>query len=81
MDKVSLKIRMLYNAFGAAEKKIEWAVVEVSSFQLETTDLPQDAFAAAAILNLQEDHLDRHGSLEAYHALKRKLLGFSRNAF
>ncbi len=62
----------------ALEGVVEWAVVEVSSFQLETTDLPQDAFEAAAILNLQEDHLDRHGSVEAYHALKRRLLGMVR---
>ena len=55
-----------------------WAVVEVSSFQLETTNLPPDAFAAAAVLNLQEDHLDRHGSIEVYHALKRKLLSMTR---
>ncbi len=55
----------------------EWAVVEVSSFQMETTELPPDAFVAAAILNLQEDHLDRHGSAEAYHALKRRLLRFA----
>ena len=51
-----------------------WAVVEVSSFMMETTDLPSDTFEAAAILNLQEDHLDRHGSVEIYHGLKRKLL-------
>ncbi len=51
-----------------------WAVVEVSSFQLETTWLPPDAFVAAAVLNLQEDHLDRHGRIETYHALKRRLL-------
>ena len=55
-----------------------WAVVEVSSFQLETTTLPPDTFEAAAILNLQEDHLDRHGSVEVYHGLKRKLMGFAR---
>ena len=53
------------------------AVVEVSSFQMETTDLPSDTFDAAAILNLQEDHLDRHGSVAIYHALKRKLLDFA----
>jgi len=53
------------------------AVVEVSSFQMETTYLPSDTFEAAAILNLQEDHLDRHGSVEVYHALKRKLLDFA----
>ena len=52
------------------------AVVEVSSFQMETTDLASDAFEAAAILNLQEDHLDRHGSLEVYHGLKLRLLDF-----
>lgn len=54
-----------------------WAVVEVSSFQMETTELPPDAFVAAAILNLQEDHLDRHGAVETYHSLKRRLLDFA----
>ena len=55
-----------------------WAVVEVSSFQLETTTLAPDTFEAAAILNLQEDHLDRHGGVEVYHQLKRKLLTFAK---
>ena len=58
--------------------QLKYAVVEVSSFQMETTDLPPDTFEAVAILNLQEDHLDRHGSVETYHALKRKLLNFSK---
>ena len=57
---------------GIGDRK--WAVVEVSSFMMETTELPSDTFEAAAILNLQEDHLDRHGSVEVYHGLKRKLL-------
>ncbi len=54
---------------------LPWAVVEVSSFQMETTDdfRPE----AAALLNLQEDHLDRHGTKEAYHALKRRLLALA----
>ena len=55
-----------------------WAVVEVSSFMMETTTLPPDTFEAAAILNLQEDHLDRHGSVEVYHGLKKKLMNFAR---
>ena len=55
-----------------------WAVVEVSSFQMETTTLSPDTFEAAAILNLQEDHLDRHGCVEVYHGLKRRLLGMCR---
>lgn len=60
------------NPYGA------WAVVEVSSFQMETTTLPPDAFEAAALLNLQGDHLDRHGSLEVYHGLKRRLLDMAK---
>ena len=62
---------------GAA---LPWAVVEVSSFQLETTCLPEDAFEAAALLNLQEDHLDRHGHVSVYHALKRQLLAMTPRA-
>ena len=58
--------------------QLQWAVVEVSSFQMETTELPPDTFEAAAVLNLQEDHLDRHGSVAVYHALKRKLLTFAK---
>lgn len=65
----------------SAVGECDWAVVEVSSFQLETTALPPDSFEAAAILNLQEDHLDRHGSVAVYHALKRRLLGMARRAF
>lgn len=62
----------------AAPSTQQWAVVEVSSFMLETTNLPPGTFEAAAILNLQEDHLDRHGSVEVYHALKRRLLAMTR---
>jgi len=56
----------------------DWAVVEVSSFQMETTNLPPDAFEAATVLNLQEDHIDRHGSVAAYHAAKMRLLGMAK---
>ena len=58
-----------------------WAVVEVSSFQLETTRLPPDTFEAAAVLNLQADHLDRHVSPDVYHALKRSLLTMAKLRF
>jgi UDP-N-acetylmuramoylalanine--D-glutamate ligase len=56
-------------------------VVEVSSFMLETTALPAGTFEAAAVLNLQEDHLDRHGSVAVYHALKRRLLAMADVAY
>ena len=46
-------------------------VVEVSSFQLETVDRLQPF--VATWLNLTPDHLDRHGTLEAYAALKQRL--------
>ena len=62
-------------------EKPGWAVVEVSSFMMETTTLPPDTFEAAAILNLQEDHLDRHGSVEVYHGLKRKLLTMAKSGY
>ena len=65
------------SASDRSDGDASWAVVEVSSFMLETTELPSDTFAAAAILNLQEDHLDRHGSVAVYHGLKRKLLGMT----
>jgi UDP-N-acetylmuramoylalanine--D-glutamate ligase len=62
---------------GANGLRLPPAVVEVSSFQMERTQLPGDAFIAAAVLNLQEDHLDRHGSVEVYHNLKLRLLDFA----
>jgi UDP-N-acetylmuramoylalanine--D-glutamate ligase len=47
------------------------AVVEVSSFQLETIDAFRPE--VALILNLQADHLDRHGSFEAYALAKYRI--------
>jgi UDP-N-acetylmuramoylalanine--D-glutamate ligase len=46
-------------------------VCECSSFQLE--DTIDFAPECAVILNLESDHLDRHGSLEAYHQAKLKV--------
>ena len=47
-------------------------VVELSSFQLERC--PTFAPEVAIVLNLGEDHLDRHHTLEAYHQAKRNLV-------
>jgi UDP-N-acetylmuramoylalanine--D-glutamate ligase len=46
-------------------------VLELSSFQLER--LPAYPFAAATVLNLSDDHLDRHGTMAAYGAAKRRV--------
>ena len=48
-----------------------FAVVEVSSYQLELTEV--FASDAAAILNLAPDHLTRHGSMDAYAAAKARI--------
>ena len=55
-----------------------WAVVEVSSFQLETTQLAADTFEASVVLNVQEEHLDRHGDMSVYYELKHRLAAMSR---
>ncbi len=47
-------------------------VLELSSFQLELTN--SLAPTVAAILNITPDHLDRHGSFEAYVAAKARIL-------
>jgi UDP-N-acetylmuramoylalanine--D-glutamate ligase len=46
-------------------------IVEVSSFQLETTETFHPWIAV--LLNLSSDHLDRHGSMEVYGAAKAKI--------
>jgi UDP-N-acetylmuramoylalanine--D-glutamate ligase len=53
-------------------------VLEISSFQMETTD--SLAPLAATVLNVSADHLDRHGTLERYAELKEKLLKAAEHA-
>ena len=46
-------------------------VLELSSFQLEFTESLRSN--AAAVLNVSPDHMDRHGSLERYAAIKARI--------
>jgi UDP-N-acetylmuramoylalanine--D-glutamate ligase len=48
-----------------------WSVLEVSSFQLEST--VEFKPAIAVILNITPDHLDRHGSFENYIQAKERI--------
>jgi UDP-N-acetylmuramoylalanine--D-glutamate ligase len=48
-----------------------WVACEVSSFQLE--DVHELALDVAVLLNLEPDHLDRHGTFEAYRAAKLRI--------
>ena len=50
------------------------SVLEVSSFQLETVETFKPRIAM--VLNITPDHLDRHGSFEAYAALKARITEF-----
>jgi UDP-N-acetylmuramoylalanine--D-glutamate ligase len=49
-------------------------VLEVSSFQLESTDFAGLSPIAATVLNISQDHLDRHGSLQHYAKIKETAL-------
>jgi UDP-N-acetylmuramoylalanine--D-glutamate ligase len=49
------------------------AVMELSSFQLEVMTRSVDV---ACVLNITPNHLDRHASMEAYLAAKRRILEF-----
>ncbi len=53
------------------ETSVQWVILEVSSFQLEW--VKEFRPSIGALLNLGEDHLDRHGSLEEYLSLKLRL--------
>jgi len=47
-----------------------WVVCEVSSFQMEASAVRPDV---GVFLNLSRDHLERHGTMEAYGAVKARL--------
>jgi UDP-N-acetylmuramoylalanine--D-glutamate ligase len=56
---------------GPEAARTELFVIELSSYQLETTS--SLALDAAAMLNLSQDHLDRYGSMEAYALAKERI--------
>ncbi len=49
------------------------AVLELSSFQLQQMTCSPDV---SAVLNITPNHLDRHGTMEAYTAAKARILAF-----
>jgi UDP-N-acetylmuramoylalanine--D-glutamate ligase len=62
--------RALCDLDGAVEPG-GWIVVELSSFQLE--DVERFRPRIAVLLNLEPDHLDRHGTFEDYAAAKLRV--------
>jgi UDP-N-acetylmuramoylalanine--D-glutamate ligase len=56
-------------------KADDLAILELSSFQLDHMTISPNV---AAILNITPNHLDRHGTMEAYTAAKARILEFQR---
>jgi len=54
-------------------EQVDAAVMEVSSHGLELGRVDGCAFRAAGFTNLSQDHLDFHGSMDAYFAAKARL--------
>ena len=59
------------SAVALYSKKSDVVVVEVSSFQLESIKTFHPC--VAALLNITEDHLNRHGTMEQYIRLKQRI--------
>lgn len=62
--------RPLIDAVGEAGRETV-LIIEVSSFQLETVDEFRPKIGV--LLNITEDHLDRHGNMKVYRDLKARL--------
>jgi UDP-N-acetylmuramoylalanine--D-glutamate ligase len=58
-------------ALDGALESDAWVVCELSSFQLE--DVHELACDVAVLINLEADHLDRHGTFEAYRDAKLRI--------
>lgn len=58
-------------ALDLLDDSVELYVMELSSFQLETTD--QLCAEVATVLNVSEDHMDRYSGLPAYHLAKHRI--------
>lgn len=58
-------------ALDLLEKKADFYVLELSSFQLETTTSLKPA--VATVLNISEDHMDRYDGLDDYQQCKKSI--------
>ena len=60
-----------FSLAALVSKKEDVIVCEVSSFQMETADMFHPH--VALLTNITEDHLNRHGTMEVYTALKMRM--------
>ena len=59
--------------------RVDWVVLEVTSHALSQHRTLGVKFFGAVMTNLTQDHLDYHGTMEAYAAAKAKLFRRARN--
>ncbi|MFK7893931.1 MAG: UDP-N-acetylmuramoyl-L-alanine--D-glutamate ligase [Granulosicoccus sp.] len=62
-------------ALDALQTEAEFYILELSSYQLESTYALKAV--SATVLNVSEDHLDRYDDIEHYASVKRRLLDMS----
>lgn len=55
-----------------SKEPYDYLALELSSFQIDWSELPQ--FESVAILNIAEDHIDWHGTFDAYANAKMSLM-------
>ena len=71
-----LKINALGNigepVLDFINEEIDVSIIEISSFQLEL--LNEIEFEIGLLLNIEQDHLDRHDTFENYKEIKEKVL-------
>jgi len=60
------------------QKTPEVYVLELSSYQLETTY--SLALESATVLNISEDHMDRYSSIEEYAKAKYRIFNHAKNS-
>jgi len=60
------------SSLAEPDARPDWLVVELSSYQIEQS--PELAPAIGVWTTLTPDHLERHGTLDHYRAIKRRLL-------
>lgn len=58
-------------ALDLLDDDVQVYVLELSSFQLERAG--KLGLAAATVLNISADHMDRHGNMQAYHRAKHRI--------
>ena len=69
--KVALAGNIGIPVLDVIDQEVDCYVLELSSFQLETTESLR--CAASCVLNISEDHMDRYASLEEYALAKQKI--------